>query len=78
MLNDRDKYLIYSELAKLSEAGFPINNAAEAILDTRPPSRQANFLKEIINGKQDLMLKFKELLIRNLHGLKKILGGKEN
>ena len=50
MLNDRDKYLLYSELAKLSEAGFPINNAAEAILDTRPPSRQANFLKEIING----------------------------
>ncbi|MEE2808987.1 MAG: type II secretion system F family protein [Verrucomicrobiota bacterium] len=50
MLNDRDKYLLYSELAKLSEAGFPINNAVEAILDTRPPSRQANFLKEIING----------------------------
>ena len=50
MLNDRDKYLLYSELAKLSEAGFPINNAAEAILDTRPPNRQANFLKEIING----------------------------
>ena len=50
MLNDRDKYLIYSELAKLSEAGFPINNAAEAILDTRPPSRQVNFLNEIING----------------------------
>ena len=50
MLNDRDKYLLYSELAKLSGAGFPINNAAEAILDTRPPGRQANFLKEIISG----------------------------
>ena len=50
MLNDHDKFTLYSELSKLSSAGFPIHKAIESILDTNPPKNQADYLWQTLKG----------------------------
>ena len=50
MLNDHDKFTLYSELSKLSSAGFPIHKAIESILDTNPPKNQADYLWLTLKG----------------------------
>lgn len=50
MLNDHDKFTLYSELSKLSSAGFPIHKAIESILDTKPPKQQSHYLLSTLKG----------------------------
>lgn len=44
------KYLFYTELAKLLEAGFGVRKAAGVLRDTRLPAAQASLLKDLEQG----------------------------
>lgn len=46
----RQKYLFYSEIAKLLEAGFDIRKAAAVLMDTQLPPGQALLLKDLNHG----------------------------
>lgn len=48
--NATDKYLFYSEMAKLLDAGFDIRKAAAVLLDTQLPASQAGLLKTLNKG----------------------------
>lgn len=48
--NATDKYLFYSEMAKLLEAGFDIRRAAAVLADTHIPKSQAGLLKDLNRG----------------------------